>query len=169
MSNMSDRGPQKPHILGQPHSLSDEEAQNITEMILEAQGSSRQLTIPAEDLDEQATTKMSPEVNRVISQSHVLDILQRFNRDYLYGLGRFDEYREGFLLKWGDGYSRKHIWITVEGDSLIFATNHERNCGKPFCRGSQHVFGPDQWHDIRVINDELADQFRHPIYERSDD
>jgi hypothetical protein len=169
MSNMSDRGPQKPHILGQPHSLSDKEAKEITEMILEAQGSSRQLTIPAEDLDEQATTTMSPEVNRVISQSHVLDILQRFNRDYLYGLGRFDEYREGLLLKWGDGYSRKHIWITVEADSLIFATNHERNCGKSFCRGSRHVFGPEEWHDIRVINDELADQFRHPIYERSDD
>ena len=116
MSNTSGRGPQKPHILGQPHSLSNEEAQNITEMILEAQGSSRQLTIPAEDLDEQATTKMSPEVEHVISKSHVLDILQRFNRDYLYGLGRFDEYRQGVLLKWGDGYSRKHIWVTVEGD-----------------------------------------------------
>jgi hypothetical protein len=169
MSNTSDRGPQKPNILGQPHSLTDQEAKDIREMILEAQGSSRQLTIPAEDLDEQATTKMSPEVNRVISQSHVLDILQRFNRDYLYGLGRFDEYREGLLLKWGDGYSRKHIWITVEADSLIFATNHERRCGKPFCRGSHHVFRPDEWRDIRVINDELADQFRHPIYERSDD
>jgi hypothetical protein len=169
MSNTSDRGPQKPQILGQPHSLSSEEAREVTEMILEAQGSSRQLTIPAEDLDAQATTKMAPEVEQVISRSHVLDILHRFNRDYLYGLGRFDEYRHGVLLKWGDGYSRKHIWITVEGDNLVFATSHERNCGQPFCRGSHHVFAPEQWRDIRVINSELADQFRHPIYERSDD
>jgi hypothetical protein len=169
MSNTSDRGPQKPHILGQPHSLNNEEAREVTEMILEAQGSSRQLTIPAEDLDAQATTKMAPEVEQVISRSHVLDILHRFNRDYLYGLGRFDEYQRGVLLKWGDGYSRKHIWITVEGDNLVFATSHERNCGRPFCRGLHHVFRPDQWRDIRLINSELADQFRHPIYERSDD
>ncbi|MGO8951561.1 MAG: hypothetical protein ACLQUY_28690 [Ktedonobacterales bacterium] len=168
-SNTSDRQQRKAHILGQPHSLSDEEAQNITEMILEAQGSSRQLTIPAEDLDEQATTEMAPAVARVVEESHVLDILQRFNRDYLYGLGRFDEYQQGVLLKWGDGYSRKHIWVTVEGDNLIFATGHERRCDKPYCRGGYHVFSPEQWRNIRVINQELADQFKHPIYERSDD
>ncbi len=168
-SNTSDRRPRKEHILGQPHALSDEEAQSITEMILETQGSSRRLTIPAEDLDEQATTAMSEEVARVVRESRVLDILQRFNRDYLYGLGRFDEYRQGILLKWGDGYSRKHIWITVEGDNLVFATSHERRCDKPYCRGGHHVFLPEQWRNIGLINHELADQFRHPIYERSDD
>jgi hypothetical protein len=164
-----DRRKRRENILGQPHSLSDAEAQNITEMILEAQGSSRQLTIPSEDLDEQATTEMAPAVAEVVKQSHVLDILHRFNRDYLYGLGRFDEYRQGLLLKWGDGYSRKHIWITVEGDNLVFATSHERRCDKPYCRGGHHVFLPEQWRDIGLINQELADQFRHPIYERSDD
>jgi hypothetical protein len=169
MSNIFDRQQRRENILGQPHSLSDDEAQNITEMILEAQGSSRQLTIPAEDLDEQATTEMDPTVAEVVKQSHVLDILHRFNRDYLYGLGRFDEYRQGLLLKWGDGYSRKHIWITVEGDNLVFATSHERKCDKPYCRGGHHVFLPEQWRDIRLINQELADQFKHPIYERSDD
>ncbi len=168
-SNTSDNQQRKAHILGQPHSLSEEEAQNITEMILEAQGSSRQLTIPAEDLDEQATTEMAEGVARVVQESHVLDILQRFNRDYLYGLGRFDEYRQGLLLKWGDGYSRKHIWVTVEGDNLVFATSHERRCDKTYCRGGHHVFLPDQWRNIGLINQELADQFRHPIYERSDD
>src|SRR5258708_10146125 len=59
----------KSPILGQPHSLSDEEAQGITEMILEAQGSSRQLTIPQEDLDERATTQMAPEAQRVLAES----------------------------------------------------------------------------------------------------
>lgn len=159
----------KPKILGKPHTLSDEEAHEITEMILEAQGSARQLTIPEEDLDAQATTQMSPETERVISESKVLDILHKFNRDYLYGLGRFDEYQQGLLLKWGDGYSRKHIWIMVEGDNLIFKTSHERKCAKPYCRGGAHAFAPEQWHDVRLINAELADQFQRPIYERSDD
>lgn len=160
---------QKPKIMGQPHSLSDEEAEGITQMILDAQQSSRQLTIPQEDLDAQATTTMAPSVARVINESRVRDILSKFNRDYLYGLGRFDEYDKGLLLKWGDGYSRKHIWLTVEGDNLVFATNHERKCSKPYCRGGSHVFTPEMWHNTRLINEELGEQFRRPIYERSDD
>lgn len=156
-------------ILGTPHSISDEEAQGITEMILQAQGSNRQLSIPAEDLDAQATTSMSPETARVVHESHVLDILHKFNRDYLYGLGRFDEYRHGLLLKWGDGYSRKHIWITVEGEQLVFETSHERACGKPYCRGGHHALGPSEWQDMRLVNAELADQFRRPVYERTED
>lgn len=156
-------------ILGQPHSISDEEAQGITEMILQAQGSNRQLTIPAEDLDAQATTHMSPETARVVNESHVLDILHKFNRDYLYGLGRFDEYQHGLLLKWGDGYSRKHIWITVDGDQLVFETSHERACGKTYCRGGHHALSPAEWQDTRLVNQELAEQFRRPVYERSED
>jgi hypothetical protein len=169
MGDSLDPHAQKPRILGQPHALDDEEARGITEMILQAQGSARQLTIPAEDLDAQATTEMSPAAARVIDESHVRDILHRFNRDYLYGLGRFDEYEHGMLLKWGDGYSRKHIWLTVEGDNLVFETSHERRCSKPYCRGGHHVFAPEQWHDVRLINQELAEQFQRPVYERSDD
>ena len=156
-------------ILGQSHSMSDEEAQGITEMILQAQGSSRQLTIPDEDLDAQATTTMSAETARVVADSHVLDILQKFNRDYLYGLGRFDEYQHGVLLKWGDGYSRKHIWITVEGEQLVFETSHQRKCGKPYCRGGHHALAPSEWQDTKLVNEELAEQFRRPVYERSED
>ncbi|HLY30467.1 MAG TPA: hypothetical protein VKQ36_05535 [Ktedonobacterales bacterium] len=159
----------KPVIMGQSRSLKDEEAAEITEMIRETQQSARQLTIPQEDLDTQATTHMRPEVARVIAESHVRDLLNRFNRDYLYGMGRFDEYSDGLLLKWGDGYSRKHIWITAEGDNLVFETSHARACGKPFCQNGKHVFPPDLWHDIRVINVELGEQFRRPVYEKSDD
>ena len=169
MSDPSGNGARKAPIFGQPHALNDEEAQHITEMILEAQGSSRQLTIPAEDLDERATTHMTADAARVVNESHVRDILHKFNRDYLYGLGRFDEYQQGMLLKWGDGYSRKHIWITVEGENLVFETSHERRCAKPYCRGGHHVFAPDQWRDLRLINEELAEQFKRPVYERSDD
>jgi hypothetical protein len=169
MSDPQDQQRQKPKILGQPHGLSDDEARDITEMILQAQGSTRHLRIPSEDLDANATTHMRPEVQAVISESRVLDILHKFNRDYLYGLGRFDEYDGGLLLKWGDGYSRKHIWITVEGDNLVFETSHERQCSLPYCRGGAHVFTPEQWRDVRVINLELADQFKRPVHERSDD
>ena len=159
----------KGKILGQSRGLRDDEAENITQMIREAQQSSRQLTIPSEDLDAQATTQMLPEVASVVAQSHVQEILEKFNRDYLYGLGRFDEYNQGLLLKWGDGYSRRHIWITVEGDNLAFETSHERVCSHPYCVGGRHIFTPDLWRDPRIINEELGEQFRRPIYERSDD
>ncbi len=159
----------KEKILGQSRTLRDDEAEEITQMIREAQQSSRSLTIPSQDLDAQATTQMLPEVAQVVAQSHVREILDKFNRDYLYGMGRCDEYNHGMLLKWGDGYSRRHIWITVDGQNLAFETSHERVCSKPYCVGGKHVFTPDLWRDPRNINEELGEQFRRPVYERSDD
>jgi hypothetical protein len=159
----------KPKILGVPHEMTDDEAEGIAQMIQEAQHSARQQTIPADDLAENATTSMRPEVERVVANSHVRDILRKFNREFLYGQGRFDEYAGGLLLKWGDGYSRKHIWITVEGDNLVFQTSHERSCGKSVCANGHHSYPPDMWRDPRVINEELAEQFRRPVQESSDD
>jgi hypothetical protein len=159
----------KPNIVGQSQGRPEDEADNINEMIREVQSSNRQLTIPPEDLAQEATTTMAPEVARVVAESKVLSILQRFNRDFLYGQGRFDEYARGLLLKWGDGYSRKHIWLTVEGDNLVFETSHERRCDKDYCTGGRHVLTPELWHDVARINAELAAQFKRPVYERSDD
>jgi hypothetical protein len=169
MADHSDSQDPKGPIFGQSHALPKDEAESINQMIRDVQHSNRKLAIPRDDLAQSATTTMAPEVARVVAESHVLDILKRFNRDFLYGQGRFDEYARGLLLKWGDGYSRRHIWITVEGDNLIFETSHERSCGKDYCTGGHHVFPPAMWHDVAAINAELAEQFKRPIYERSDD
>jgi hypothetical protein len=169
MADRTDGQDQKGPIFGQSHSLPKDEAESINQMIREVQNSSRQLTIPREDLAQSATTTMAPEVARVVAESRVLDILKRFNRDYLYGQGRFDEYERGVLLKWGDGYSRRHIWLTVEGENLVFETSHERSCGRDYCTGGHHVLTPAMWRDGAAINAELAEQFRRPVYERSDD
>lgn len=170
MAGQSDRREtEKPFIVGQSRALADEEADSITQMILDAQHSSRQRTIPTADLDEHATTQMADSVARIVRESKVAAILQSFNRDYLYGMGRFDEYEGGLLLKWGDGYSRKHIWVTVDGDNLVFETSHERKCAKEYCTGGHHVFTPAMWRDTSLINEELAEQFRRPVHERTDD
>ena len=58
MANDTDDNQPREKIVGQSRSLSDDEAQNITQMIREAQQSSRQLAIPSDDLDERATTSM---------------------------------------------------------------------------------------------------------------
>src|SRR5207245_4315418 len=85
--------PGKSPILGQAHGLSDEEGAMIQQMIREEQHSSRELYIPERDLDAEATTHMSPEVAQVIEDSQLHKILHMFNRDYLYGQGRCDEYK----------------------------------------------------------------------------
>lgn len=161
--------PRKSKILGQGHGLSDEEGQMIQQMIREEQHSSRELFIPKEDLAAEATTHMSPEAAKVIQASRVREILNMFNRDYLYGQGRFDEYKDGLILKWGDGYSRKHIWLSVENGNLLFETSHFKKCDKPYCTGTHHVLTPDLYTNLDVVNQELGDRFRRPVYETTED
>jgi len=166
------RGGQEPHktpVLGQGHSLSNEEGRMIQQMIREEQHSSRELFIPAEDLAQEATTQMSAETARVIDVSRVHEVLHLFNRDFLYGQGRFDEYKDGLILKWGDGYSRKHIWLSVEDGNLIFETSHAKKCSKPYCNGTHHVLTPDLYMQLDIINQELGDCFRRPVYESPED
>lgn len=165
----NENAPRRNPILGQSHGLSDSEGQMIQQMIREEQHSARKLFIPQEDLANEATTRMSSEVAQIVEESQVLTILHMFNRDYLYGQGRFDEYKDGLLLKWGDGYSRKHIWISVENGNLLFETSHLKECGKPYCHKTHHVLTPELYRNIDLINEELGDLFRHPVYEPPDD
>jgi hypothetical protein len=167
--NTNNSKPKKPSILGQSHGLSDIEGEMIQQMIREEQHSARELYIPREDLAQEATTQMSPEASQVIEDSRVLIILQMFNRDYLYGQGRFDEYKDGLILKWGDGYSRKHIWASVENGDLLFEISHFKKCDKPYCNGTHHVLSRELYTNMDVINQELGDLFRRPVYEPPDD
>ena len=168
-SSKSNRKQKKSPILGQSHSLSDIEGEMIQQMIREEQHSARELYIPKEDLAPEATTQMSPEVAQVIADSRVQIILQMFNRDYLYGQGRFDEYKDGLILKWGDGYSRKHIWTSVENGNLLFEISHFKKCDKPYCNGTHHVLSRELYTNMDVINQELGDLFRRPVLEPPDD
>ena len=168
-SSKSNRKQKKSPILGQSHSLSDIEGEMIQQMIREEQHSARELYIPKEDLAQEATTQMSPEVAQVIMDSRVQIILQMFNRDYLYGQGRFDEYKDGLILKWGDGYSRKHIWTSVENGNLLFEISHFKKCDKPYCNGTHHVLSRELYTNMDLINQELGDLFRRPVLEPPDD
>jgi hypothetical protein len=167
--NRSGQQPDKTPILGQPHGLSDEEGQMIQQMIREESHSARELYIPEQDLSQEATTQMSPEAAQVIAESKVRVILQMFNRDYVYGQGRFDEYRDGLIFKWGDGYSRKHIWTSVENGNLVFETSHFKKCDKSYCTGTHHVLNREQYTNLDLVNQELGDLFRRPVQETTSD
>ncbi len=161
--------PSRAPILGQGHGLSDEEGEMIAQMIREAQHSARELQIPAGDLAKEASTQMSPETAKVIEASQVRKILHMFNRDFVYGQGRFDEYSSGLIFKWGDGYSRKHIWVSVENGNLLFETSHSRQCNKSYCTGTHHVLTPDLYTNWDLVNQELGDLFRRPVQETTED
>jgi hypothetical protein len=161
--------PEKSPIIGQGHGLSDVEGAMIQQMIRAEQHSARELYIPTSDLDAGATTTMSPETAKVIEESKLRKILIMFNRDYLYGQGRFDEYKDGLILKWGDGYARMHIWASVENGNLIFETSHYRKCARPYCTGHHHVLSHEQYMNWDVLNQELGDLFRRPVQERTED
>jgi hypothetical protein len=105
----------------------------------------------------------------VITLSRVREVLDLFNRDFLYGQGRFDEYKDGLILKWGDGYSRKHIWLTVENGNLLFETSHSKKCSKHYCNGTHHVLTSELYMQLDLINQELGDCFRRPVYESPED
>ncbi len=167
--NRDGQRPRKSPILGQSHGLSDEEGEMIQRMIREEQHSSRELYIPKEDLAEEATTQMSPETAQVIADSRIGQLLHMFNRDYLYGQGRFDEYKDGLLLKWGDGYSRMHIWASVEDGNLLLETSHFKKCSKPYCTGTHHVLTRELYTNLDVVNQELAELFRRPVHEDTND
>src|SRR5258708_28736285 len=169
MADNRNQRPKKPPILGQSHGLSDIEGEMIHQMIREEQHSARALYIPAEDLAQEATTQMSADAAQVIADSKVRTILQLFNRDYLYGQGRFDEYKDGLIFKWGDGYSRKHIWATVEDGNLVFETSHFKKCDKPYCTGTHHVLTRDLYTNWHVINHQLGYLLRRPLTERTED
>lgn len=168
-SRSNTQRPGRSPIIGQGHGLSDVEGDMIQQMIREEQHSARALHIPAQDLSTEATTQMSAAVAQVIEDSRLHRILQMFNRDYLYGQGRFDEYKDGLILKWGDGYSRKHIWATVEDGNLIFETSHFKKCSKPYCNGTHHILSRELYTNLDVVNQELGDLFRRPVQERTED
>ncbi len=128
--NQGQQRPKKPPIFGQGHGLSDEEGAMIQQMIREEQHSARALYIPKEDLAQEATTQLSEEAARVIAESKVRQILQVFNRDYLYGQGRFDEYKDGLILKWGDQPRKKMRKVLLYRPSACFDARPVQELGR---------------------------------------
>ena len=59
--------------------------------------------------------------------------------------------------------------MTVENGNLVFETSHVKKCDKPYCNGTHHVLTPDLYMNLDVINQELGDRFRRPVYESPED
>jgi hypothetical protein len=110
---------------------------------------------------------------RVLRESHAAEILQEMNRALLKGRGFFDEYDSGVIMKWGTGFTRRHLWVHIEGDEIWIRLRPHIRCRPGAtvarCDGEYHAYTPAQWSDTALLRNELKAYYDHPVAESSDD
>ena len=108
---------------------------------------------------------------RVLRDSGLAQMLQEINKDELKRRGKFEEYDSMILLKWGTGYTRRHIWIEINGNSIRFRLSPHRKCASPIplCDGEYHTFTSQMWVNPDLLRQELYKYYRKPVAESSSD
>lgn len=108
---------------------------------------------------------------RVLRDSGMAELLQTLNRQALQGRGWFEEYDSGVIFKWGSGYTRRHIWVDVSGDTLRFRLKPHIQCAAPvpICDGEYHTLTPAMWRHQGAVLRELNKNYEHPVAETSED
>jgi hypothetical protein len=108
---------------------------------------------------------------RVLRESGAAEILQTLNRHALQGRGHFEEYDSGVIFKWGSGYTRRHIWVDVAGNTLRFRLKPHIRCAAPVpaCDGEYHTFTPETWSIPNAVLREVDRNYKRPVAETSED
>ena len=108
---------------------------------------------------------------RVFRESGLAEMLQGINKHVLKGRGRFEEYDAMVLFKWGTGYTRRHIWAEVSGNSIRFRLSQHRKCAAaaPVCDGEYHTFTSTMWANRLFLQAELKKYYDRPVAESSSD
>ncbi|MBF6590218.1 MAG: hypothetical protein IVW57_06750 [Ktedonobacterales bacterium] len=121
--------------------------------------------------DEAARQAARENARRVLRESGVAELLQTLNRHALQERGRFVEYDSGVVFKWGHGYTLRHIWVDVAGETLRFRLRPHLRCAAavPACDGEYHSFTRQTWHIPGAVLRELDRNYQHPVAEASED
>ena len=108
---------------------------------------------------------------RVLRDSGLAQMLQEINKDELKRRGKFEEYDSMILLKWGTGYTRRHIWVEINGNSIRFRLSPHRRCASPvpLCDGEYHTFTDQMWVNTDLLRQELYKYYKKPVAESSSD
>ena len=114
---------------------------------------------------------MRENAKRILRDSGLAQMLQEINKDELRRRGTFEEYDSIILLKWGTGYTRRHIWVEINGTDIRFRLLPHRKCSNsvPLCDGEYHTFPSSLWANHDLLRIELYKYYTRPVAESSDD
>jgi hypothetical protein len=123
------------------------------------------------EVDEAQRYAIRENAKRVLQESGLAEMLKTLNKNALKGRGSFFEYDSMILLKWGTSYTRRHMWIEVNGNTIRFRLTPHRKCTNtaPICDGEYHTFTSAMWADRNFLLHELNDYYARPIAETSSD
>jgi hypothetical protein len=128
-------------------------------------------SILSSEADEARRLAVRENAKRVLQESGLAEMLKTLNKNALKGRGSFYEYDSMILLKWGTSYTRRHIWIEVNGNTIRFKLAPHRKCAMtaPLCDGEYHTFTSAMWADRNLLQSELDKYYLKPIAETSSD
>jgi hypothetical protein len=137
----------------------------------ERQQPDRMENLPRSAMANRSREEIRENARWVLQQSGCAEMLRTLNRTHLKGRAWFDEYDSGVIMKWGTGYTRRHIWVHVDGDQLMFRLKQHRRCKSTtfLCDGEYHRFTPELWANRVALLEELRRNYEHPVAESSED
>lgn len=108
---------------------------------------------------------------RVLQESGLAEMLKTLNRNALKGRGSFQEFDSIIVFRWGTAYTRRHLWIEIEGNTIRFRMNPHLQCSSPapLCDGEYHTFTSPMWSNHTFLLSELHKYYTKPVAETSSD
>lgn len=127
--------------------------------------------ILSSELDEATRQAARENARHILQQSGLPDMLRAINKNQLKGRGRFEEYDTIVLLRWGTGYTGRHLWIEVNDNTIRFRLPPHLKCAQsaPLCDGEYHTFTNSMWVNRELLRSELDKYYAKPVPETSSD
>lgn len=127
--------------------------------------------ILSEEADQARRQAVRENAKHIMQESGLADMLKTINRTALKGRGNFEEFDSMILFRWGTGYTRRHMWIEINGNTIRFRLTPHRKChiSAPLCDGEYHTFTSAMWANRALLQDELNKYYAKPVAETSSD
>lgn len=123
------------------------------------------------EADEAHRQAVRENARRVLQESGLAEMLKTLNRNALKGRGSFQEFDSIIVFRWGTAYTRRHLWIEIEGNTIRFRMNLHLQCSSstPLCDGEYHTFTSPMWANRDFLLSELHKYYVKPVAETSSD
>jgi hypothetical protein len=127
--------------------------------------------ILSSEVDEARRLAVRENAKSVLQESGLAEMLKTLNKNALKGRGSFHEYDSMILLRWGTSYTRRHIWVEINGNTIRFKLAPHRKCviTAPLCDGEYHTFTSAMWANRELLLSELHKYYAKPVSETSSD